>query len=273
MIKIGLISNKQMVKIKELNANELNSDKGCRLLVLNIIHNRFDILYDSFRLFIVDDEYLIPIFFDYKSLTLEVGLYLNKIDSKILDQFYSFLFTEYPSAMHIRVKHSMTKIPFTIPYKYWYINLPKTIEAFDQKLSSRVRYNTKWYPKKIKKELGNYSIDKFKGDSVPEFIVKHYLDWKFLSHGFSYKNTPRQFIKEFGISDVYAMKLDSSVIAVALICVTGNNVYFENFSYAPQYKNYSLGMVIYYHMIKDMIELGKSTIYLSGGELQYKKKI
>lgn len=261
-----------MIRIKEVNANELSCEESQAKLVVNIIHNRFDLLHRIFRLFMFDDCYLIPVTYNEKLLTVEVGLYLNNIESDKLKYFFNFLFEEYPEARYIKIKHSQTEILFAVPYKYWCIYLPGSVNCFDGSLSSKVRYNTKWYPKKIKRELGDFKIEKFSNEEVPEDVINIYLEWKFLSHGYEYGKGAKEFIKEYGITDIYAINLNGSVVAVAFICVTGENVYFENFSYDSRYKQYSLGMVIYYHMICDLILLGKKTIYLSGGALDYKRR-
>ena len=67
------------------------------------------------------------------------------------------------------------------------------------------------------------------------------------------------------------MYINKETIAVAFICDTGDNVYFENFSYDKTFEKYSIGMVLYYYVICDLIQIHKKIFYLSGGWLDYKR--
>lgn len=235
----------------------------------NVIYNRFDLLYgDDYELYDIGFT-VVPVkkIDDY----LTVGLYLVDGNKSILSKFLTFLFNKYSDIKYIIVKHCYTNICKAKPYPYWHIKLPKTKEEFDNTLVSRVRYNTKWYPKKVNKDIGEYKIIKYEACEISPDIIKLYLQWKSLSHGFSWGGKAIDYIKNAGITHGYVMTITDKIYAIAFICDTGDNVYFENFSYDVEYNKYSLGMIIYYHIICDMIKNKKNIFYLSGGYLDYKK--
>lgn len=68
------------------------------------------------------------------------------------------------------------------------------------------------------------------------------------------------------------MKCQDLVLAIGFICTTEDNVFFENFSYNPQYEKYSLGNVLLHYIISDLILQRKKKFYLLGGNLEYKRR-
>ena len=64
--------------------------------------------------------------------------------------------------------------------------------------------------------------------------------------------------------------------AVGFIVDTGKSVYFNNcsFNQDEKYRKYSFGMVLFYHIICDLIEQNKDKFYLgriTGSNMEYKK--
>lgn len=236
----------------------------------NVIHNRFDLLYgEDFELYEIDGFYL-PVKMDGRRAKL--GLYLRKWSTEELDNFTKYLFKKYKKLDELFILHTYTPMEGVDANVHWHIDLPETIEEFDKNLSNKTRYNTKWYPKKIREEVGEYEIKKFAAAEITEDIVKIYLDWKAKSHNYHYWKTPLEYLTEAGITSGYVMSINQEPVAIAFCCETDKNVFFENFSFDKIFEKYSLGMVIYYHFIKDMINQKMQTIYLLGGNLEYKKR-
>lgn len=238
-------------------------------LQINIIHNRFDLLYDDFVLYDVDGI-AVPVYI--KNNEASVGLYLTSISDKQLSSLTDCIFSSHPEVSYIIVSHSYTKLPWCHPQVYWHINLPESIEQFDATLSSKLRYNVKWYPKKLKKECGDYVLREYTRTDVPLSLIEQYFIWKEGSHMFRLNSTPECFLREYGISTIYALYLSNKPIAVGFSCETGDISYFENFSYNPQYHLFSPGMILYHYIIEQLIKKSVRKFYLSGGELDYKRR-
>lgn len=235
----------------------------------DVIYNRFDLLYNETDWDLYDlKDLVVPV--KIVDDHLIVGLYLVKADQGLLLEFFDFLFKKYDKK-YIEIKHCYENLCDAEPYPYWHIELPKTKEDFDKTLSHRVRYNTKWYPKKMIENFGEYIITKYSAKDLNNEIMSLYLQWKHLSHNFIWDKQPMDYIQYAGITDGYVMTIGNRICAIGFICETGNNAYFENFSYDTEYKQYSPGMIVYYYIIIDMIKLHKKILYLSGGWLDYKK--
>ena len=261
--------------IKEITQNK---DEVLRQRIYpNIIFNRFDLWFgpNNYELYNLGKDYIIPVkarSAPNNKIYLEVGLYLTALPSALLKVFFSFLFTRYPNANYIRVMHSYTKIANAEPYPYWHINLPATKEDFDKSLSQRVRYNTKWYPKKLCKEVGPYEIKHYFRTEITPEIVKRYLTLKQITHpDFSWKGALLDYLNVDGITDCYVLYVNTEMKAIAFTSDTGENVMYCATTYDTSLRKYSIGNILYYHIICDLIAKGKKVFYLSGGWMDYKK--
>ena len=268
-----LESTKPIEEISE-HKNEILASR----IYPNFISNRFDLLYgNDYELYDLGCG-VVPVKIDGK--TAKVGMFLAKFPDETLNKFYNLLFAKHPLLEAIAIKHSLTPYGITshgnqfYHYPYWHIELPETKEDFDKTLAARVRYNTKWYPKKIREDLGNFEIKRLSVSDTLDEIVNKFFEWKKLSHDCNYNMTAKEYLKTYGVSETYVMYINNELVSVGFTCTTGENVYFEQFAYAQEdrYKKYSLGMVLYYGIICDLIALKRKNFYLSGGWLDYKKR-
>lgn len=71
--------------------------------------------------------------------------------------------------------------------------------------------------------------------------------------------TAREYLKTYGISETYCLYISQELVSVGFTCTTEDNVYFERFAYSQdeKYGKYSLGMVLYYGIICDLIAQGR----------------
>ncbi len=243
----------------------------------NFISNRFDLLYDDYELYDLGTG-VVPVKIDGK--VAKLGMTLQIYSDETLHKFYNLLFAKHPSLETIIIKHSLSSYGITSKnnqfyhYPYWHIELPVSVEDFSNKLSARVRYNTKWYPKKISEDIGDLKISRISAQDTTESMGKQFFAWKKESHNCDYNMSTKEYLKTYGVTETYLMYIGSDLLAIGFICTTGENVYFEQFAYSQEakYKKYSLGMVLYYHIICDLIRLKKKNFYLSGGYLDYKKR-
>lgn len=256
-----------------LNITQITTNKTKALLENvspNVCWNRFDLRYgDDWDLSKIDNEYYVASHCEGGVIT--VSLYLRELKPDVFNNFVKYLFEFYLDAKTLFVLHTYTPIQAIEPAVHWHVDLPKTIEEFDSTLSHRVRYNTKWYPKKIRENIGEYTIKYVDAAECPDEIVNLYFKWKSKTHGSEYGLTPREYLKKFCVTGVYIMQTETEVLAMGFICETGDNVFFENFSYNQKYAKYSPGMVLYHYLISDIIARGKKKLFLLGGNLEYKR--
>lgn len=253
-------------------APELKSE--VRDIEPNLIHNRYDLLFgDNWEMVEIetnDTRIYVPVHIE--NGLGRVGLYLRDIGADVLRELNQFLFKNYDSLVQIFFLHTYTVVDDIEPAVHWHIDLPGTIEEFDSTLSHRVRYNSKWYPKKIIREVGEYIIDKIKPEQCTARIMQTYLDWKKQSHNFKWNREPLEYLKTFGVSDIFVMHVRDEILAIGFVCDTGGEeAFFENFAYNLKYRLYSPGIVLYHAIIADLIGLGKKRFCLLGGNLEYKR--
>lgn len=247
----------------------------------NFIHNRFDILFpNKYDLYEVGN-YVIPVYLKQNKHfldTLLLGNELCGIDNNILKDFYNFLFQQYPTAGQIKISHSISNQGLKKKRTYWYIDLPSTKEEFDKRLGQSTRYNTKRHPRKIIETFGEYTIEYLDKTQISNELVKLLLKWKKERKHYNFKGNEQEYIKHFHITEAYVMKLQNEIVAIIFNSDTGENVYFEQiaFSTEPKYQRYSLGNVLYYYTICDLIKRKKKRYYLyagSGKKYEYKKRM
>lgn len=260
-----------MLNIEQIKDNK---DKILQENVLpNVCWNRFDLRYGTdYDLSKINGERWCGYVASHvDGSTINVSLYLREMAPDTFNEYAKYLFEIYPTAKNLFVLHTYTEIAGIEQGVHWHVDLPETIEEFNKTLSHRVRYNTKWYPKKIRENIGEYAIKYFESEDCPDDIILQYFKWKNQTHGTDYGLTPKQYLKKFCVTGVYVMETDSEILAIGFISEIGENVFFENFSYNQEYAKYSPGMVLYYYLISDLIARGKNKLYLLGGNLEYKK--
>lgn len=260
-----------MLNIKQI---ENNKDKILQENIFpNVCWNRFDLRFgNDYKLSKINDllwrGYVAS---HIEGTTIYVSLYLREMNKDTFNEYAKYLFEIYPDAKDLFVLHTYTNTAGVEQNVHWHVDLPESIEEFDATLSRRVRYNTKWYPKKIRENIGEYTIKYINANDCPDDIVMTYFKWKNQTHGTDYGLSPKQYLQKFCVTGVYVMQTDTEVLAIGFISETGDNVFFENFSYNQEYAKYSPGMVLYHYLISDIITRGKKKLYLLGGNLEYKK--
>lgn len=259
-----------------LNVEQIKDHKDKILqenVLPNVCWNRFDLRYgNDYDLSKINSERWCGYVASHvDGSTINVSLYLREMDPNTFNEFAKYLFEFYPNAKNLFVLHTYTEIAGIEKKVHWHVDLPETIEEFDACLGKDVRRNTKRYPKKIRENVGEYTIKYFMADDCPDDIVMTYFKWKNQTHGTDYGLSPKQYLQKFCVTGVYVVETDSEILAIGFISEIGENVFFENFSYNSEYAKYSPGMVFYHYLISDLIARGKKKLYLLGGNLEYKK--
>lgn len=260
------------MKITEITDNK---DEILQLNVFpDVIKNRFDILHPIVEnrgdtLYCIEnkmEKVYIPVFFN--STSCELGVYMRKIDKCLFEKFVDFLFKTHKKLQAITMLHTLTDVDTLPVAPHWHIDLPESIEEFDNLLSAKERQHSKYYAKKLLNDVGKVSFEKINKVSIPQNVVDLYLLWKQKSHNFFYN--PASYLRDFCVSNAYLLKANNITIAIGFDAETNKeNVYFENLSYNTQY---SVGMILYHNIIESWIKDHKKKAFLLGGNYEYKKR-
>ncbi|MDR1495082.1 MAG: class I SAM-dependent methyltransferase [Rickettsiales bacterium] len=246
-----------------------NKDRVLQENVLpNLYWNRFDLRFgDNYDLYEIKSgfrSYFVAVHSDGSGIVL--SMYLRNISPSIFAELLKFLFEKYREARSIRMLNSYTYSPWLKPEEHGHIELPSTRGEFDANLSPRVRYNTKWYPKKIRKQFGDYKIEHWAIGDTPLEIHDRYKEFKFATHG-DIDNVAMQMADK-----VWAMYIGSDVAAILQISDTsgGRDAFLVNITYNQKYAKWSVANVLYYTVLQNLIGCGYRRLFLLG-MLDYKR--
>jgi CelD/BcsL family acetyltransferase involved in cellulose biosynthesis len=81
-----------------------------------------------------------------------------------------------------------------------------------------------------------------------------------------------EYLKHFFVSSAYCLIIANEIQAILFTCELDKMVYLENITYNNEYSKYGVGIVLYYHLINDLIERGKTVLYLGDGYQEYKRR-
>jgi hypothetical protein len=240
----------------------------------NFTYNRFDIIYgDRFNLYEIQKggiKKYIPVHIE-KRFAI-IGVWLTDISAQAFNLLIKTIFCEYPKVDRIQVRYSLNFYDGLNISNHWKINLPDTIVEFDKNLSSKTRYNTKWYPKKINTDLGDYEIQKYSSNDIPDKVVEKYFYFKKITHNANYKMQAKEYLRKFFVTHAYVLKIAGKDEAILFLCDISSIVYLENLTYNSELSSYSLGIILYYFVVGELINSKKVNLYLGDGNQEYKRR-
>ncbi len=240
----------------------------------NLIYNRFDLIHNG------QETYYS---FDYEDFCYEIQAYqhdgvseinvwgkdipqdvLELLIKEILDNKKIYAIT----VMRGKNQHGMfleQTNDVRVPFPGTFDELMNRAERRDR---ATIRRKLRWLDEKI----GSLQIDVFSKDETPDSIVETYFKWKKESHGTDYGLSPREYLDKYYVTDSMLMRAGDIDVAVAFFCQVEDIVFFENFSYNPELKEYSPGLLMYVKMMEELINRKCRYLYLGGGGYIYKKR-
>ena len=257
-LKIDLINAvNNLIDIKTKPKIELvDSNKSIEKVYPNFTYNRFDIRFnDDFKMYAVHENektFFIP--YHIENDLCIVGVWLTPISKRAFDLIIDDIFDKNHNVFKIYARYSLNQYDGLDTFNHWRVELPENIEEFATKLSARTRYNTSWYPKKIKENFGDYEIKIFRRAEISDDIVNRYFEFKKLTHGYDYHMTPTEYLDNFYVTHAYVMYISGNIEAIIFNCLVNDIAYIENLSFNSELHKYSLGTVLYYYLINDLIK-------------------
>jgi len=240
----------------------------------NFAYNRFDFRfgenYDIWE--IIENKKIIYVPLHIENDLAIIGVWLVDISQCAFNNFIKIISEKYPHITQIYVRYSLNTYRGLDISNHWIVELSDTILGFDEKLSAKTRYNTKWYPKKIREDLGEYEIKKYSFKNISNDIVEKYFEFKLKSHNIDYQMSPLEYLKTFYVTHAYVLKIKNETQAILFDSNFNEISYLENFGFNNELSKYSLGMVLYYYYITDLIKNEVKYIYLGDGSQEYKKR-
>lgn len=131
-----------------------------------------------------------------------------------------------------------------------------------------IRRKLRWLDERV----GDLRIEIYLKNEIPDHIVETYFKWKKETHGTDYKLSALEYLDRYYVTDAMMMKAGDTEVAVAFFCQTEDIVFFENFSYNTELKEYSPGLLMYVKFMEELIKRKCKYLYLGGGSYIYKKR-
>lgn len=131
-----------------------------------------------------------------------------------------------------------------------------------------IRRKLRWLDERV----GDLRIEIYSRNEIPEHIVDTYFKWKKETHGTDYRMSASEYLDRYYVTDAMLMKAGDTEVAVAFFCQTEDIVFFENFSYNTELKEYSPGLLMYVKFMEELIKRRCRYLYLGGGSYIYKKR-
>lgn len=203
---------------------------------------------------------------------LNIGLWLVPLPNAILKQIFSDIFLQLRVVKQIRYQHSYSELGEQVQKgNHFKIVLPQTIKELQLRLSSKHRYNLRREKNIIENEIGRVEFIEF-NLNIPDEIVNRFFEFKYNTHRFDYNLTARQYLDAYHVTDAYVLRAGDKILSIVFSCEQCAYTYIENLTYDSFYSKYSPGQVLYNYYLERLVEKGRKVLFLSGGELAYKRR-
>lgn len=240
----------------------------------DLIYNRFDIIqpdkYTTHRYDIKD------VVFDIQEYHDEGVSYMNlwgkKFPADVMNRFIEDAFSDiYVYAIEL-TRCGNQYFDFLEETKDIRVPLPNSFDELLNRAERRDRATIRRKLRWLDERIGSLKIDIFSKNEIPDSVVETYFDWKRKTHGTEYGLTPEEYIEKYYVTDAMLMSAGDTEVAVAFFCQVEDIVFFENFSYNGQLKEYSPGLLMYVKLMEELIRRKCRYLYLGGGSYIYKKR-
>lgn len=240
----------------------------------NLIYNRFDLIHaDEFERFFyefADNEFCIDVFVEDSRAKLNV--WGKTYPQEVFERCIKDIFHKWPDIMCIELKNVGNDYKgFLSLNNDIELVLPKEENGILSRVRAKHRTNYKNTIRQLEDEVGKLELVHYSRE-IPDELVELFFDWKKGTHEKEYNMLPKQYLRQFYVTDALRLKSEDKELAVLFYCKTEDVVYFENFSYNREYEKYSPGFILYVKFLETLVLEKCSKVYLGGGNYSYKKR-
>lgn len=156
----------------------------------------------------------------------------------------------------------------------WFLALDDNYEEVLKRSSGKTRYDLRYDKKRLIKEFGDIQIKSYHICDVPIQVLELYLRLKEQQYVVPpNENTIEKLTNnpKLDITDVYALCLNSEIIAIQLNSEHGGIANLVNTTYDKKYRDFSPGRLLYVGVIGILINKNRKILYLGSGNDWYKR--
>lgn len=202
--------------------------------------------------------------------TIKLGVWLIDIDKKTLLKIKKSLFKKYKQVKQIEMPFISCPIGYCVKKNHYILPLPDA-ESFGAMIKKKHYRESFKREKELIDLLGEKKMVIYNANECPNSILDFYFDCKKNKMNVDYKMSGSSYLISYHVTNVYALFYGNQLVSVLLSCEQCSNVYLENIAYNNLYSRYSPGKLLYIYFVETMISSHKKTIYLGGGDYEYKK--
>lgn len=200
-----------------------------------------------------------------------LGAWMMTITENDFSDISQYIFNRYKRIEYVSFYNVISDKVFS-QKRHYSISLPTTYESLEMRLSSKSRYNMKRMRKMAEREFGTVSLVELGKEKITEELVSLYFKMKQNVLNIHYNLSYSEYLVKFHVTNAYVLSYGDNIAAILFTCEQCSIVYLENLAYNMALAKYSPGMMAYDMMLKMLIEKGKRSLYLGGGDYNYKRK-
>lgn len=240
----------------------------------NLIYNRFDLIYKegihTISLCNADIQYCLEMHVE--SEKAKLNIWGKPLPQDIFDQAVEKVFTDRKICAIELTRCGNPYESFLEETNDIRVPLPGDFDGLMNRAERRDRATIRRKLRWLDERVGNLRIEVYQRNEIPEHIVGTYFKWKKETHGTDYGMSASEYLDTYYVTDAMLMKAGNTDVAVAFFCQTEDIVFFENFSYNTELKEYSPGLLMYVKFMEELIKRKCRYLYLGGGSYIYKKR-
>ena len=238
----------------------------------NFIYNRIDLFSKNCILLHVkndNNDYMLEAQLFAKHAVL--GVWMMKVSGSDFEEISRFIFNKYKNIEFLSFYNAVSDKTF-IAKRHYSIILPESYDSIEMRISAKSRYNMRRMKKMAEKEYGKVIMIEYIQDEITDEIVSLYYKMKKQTLNIDYNLSYKDYIIRYHVTNVYMLCYGEKVAALLFTCEQCPIVYLENLAYDSDLAKFSPGMMAYDMMLEKLIEKGKTSLFLGGGDYDYKKK-
>lgn len=209
------------------------------------------------------------------------------LDETEIERFARHMFSRYPSIkrvtfpkVHAQIETLALLTHAKVCSEDMVVQLPETVKDYENAVGKNMRRNIKRYTSALSKAFPSYRYELYLERDISEQDLRDIIALSCMR--MKSKNiVPRfdeteirwivDFAKTCGIVGV--ARIDGKVCAGAIGFRIGDNYFMHVIAHHPQYNDYSLGILCYYHTICEGIARGGKRFHLLQGRYGYKYRL
>ena len=248
----------------------------------DVILNRFDLRYNenNYYMHISTNNEKFEVGFHIEDTHCMLGILNVTIEVEIFKQIIQYLFETYPTIERISFQTMICdpiKLGFNVKchkHRFWSLKLPNTYDELLERESVKFLRKMRYEIKYLINEVGAFSVENYYVNEIPSTIMEMFFSWKEIKYPDSFleHNAIKYLYRDRRpVSDAYVLKVSERVIAVLFTSEQCEITYLVNTAFDPQFARYSVGRLLYYELLRQLIDKNTKEIYLGTGKYDYKK--